>query len=156
MRIVTGSEEETKKAGFRLGTVLKRLSRGCTVFLYGEMGAGKTTFIKGFASAFGILEKDIGSASFVIVAEYETSPPFYHIDLYRINKAEDVDALGIWDYIDSDGIAVIEWAERLSEIPENAIKVRINYIDENSREIITEGVDEEDRHYMQGRKVGTC
>lgn len=139
IRIITNSPKETEDLGFRLGRYLKENKR-VNVFLYGDLGAGKTTFIKGIASAFGIHAADIGSASFVIVAEYETLPPFYHIDLYRIENERDIDALGIWEYLES-GISVVEWADRLPDVHEGAVNVRIKYIDENSREIIIEGIN---------------
>jgi tRNA threonylcarbamoyladenosine biosynthesis protein TsaE len=148
MRIITKSPLETVSVGLKLGRLLKLRSKGGTVFLYGDLGAGKTTLIKGIAFAFGIAERDIGSASFVIVIEHETFPPFYHIDLYRIEREEDIEAMGIWEYIDSGGVAVVEWAERLSEIPEDAIKIKINYVDENSREIFIEGIGETDWNNM--------
>lgn len=147
MKIITRSPGETEEIGLKIGNILKA-QRGATVCLYGDLGAGKTTLIRGIALAFGIPERDIGSASFVIVAEYETTPPFYHIDLYRVERENDIDDLGIWEYIGSGGIAVVEWAERLSELPEDAIKVRINYVDENSREVIIEGINEKDWHNM--------
>jgi tRNA threonylcarbamoyladenosine biosynthesis protein TsaE len=147
LKIITRSPGETEEIGLKIGNILKA-QRGATVCLYGDLGAGKTTLIKGIASAFGIPERDIGSASFVIVAEYETTPPFYHIDLYRVELENDIDGLGIWEYIGSGGIAVVEWAERLSELPEDAIKVRMNYVDENSREIIIEGINEKGWHNM--------
>ncbi|MCL0062507.1 tRNA (adenosine(37)-N6)-threonylcarbamoyltransferase complex ATPase subunit type 1 TsaE, partial [Thermodesulfovibrionales bacterium] len=142
-KIITASPEGTEGWGFKIGESLKIKEAGI-VFLYGDLGAGKTVFIKGIASALNIPKRDVGSASFVIVAEYETSPPFHHIDLYRLERDDDIEALGIWEYIDSDGITVVEWAERLSEVPEEilkeAIKVRISHCNENSREIIIEGV----------------
>ncbi len=141
LNINSESPSETEDIGLKLGLYLKKTLKSSPVFLYGDLGAGKTTFIKGFASAFGIPKKDIGSASFVIVAEYDTMPPFYHIDLYRIEKEEDADSIGVWEYIESEGIAVIEWSERLSYIPEGSVKVTITYKDENSREIIIEGVE---------------
>jgi tRNA threonylcarbamoyladenosine biosynthesis protein TsaE len=147
LKIITRSPGETEEIGLKIGNILKA-QRGATVCLYGDLGAGKTTLIRGIALAFGIPERDIGSASFVIVAEYETTPPFYHIDLYRVERENDIDDLGIWEYIGSGGIAVVEWAERLSELPEDAIKVRMNYVDENSREVIIEGINEKDWHNM--------
>lgn len=138
--IITKLPSETEDLGFRLGSFLK-IHGGKTVLLYGDLGAGKTTLIKGIASAFGIPERDVGSASFVIIAEYETTPPFYHIDLYRIEREDDLEGVGIWEYIESEGTTVIEWAERLSETPENSVKVTIKYIDESSREFIIEGID---------------
>jgi len=139
LRIITSSTKETEELGFKLGRYL-RASKMANVLLYGDLGAGKTTFVKGVASAFGIPPMDIGSASFVIVAEYDTQPPFYHIDLYRIENERDIEVLGIWEYLES-GVSVVEWAERLPEIHEGAVKVRLNYIDENSREVIIEGIE---------------
>ena len=141
VRIITRSPEETEHIGFRMGTFMESSARVKTVMLYGDLGAGKTTLIKGIASAFGIAKRDVGSASFVMVAEYETSPPFYHIDLYRLERPEAVDAAGIWEYIDTGGVAVIEWAERLAEVPDNAIKVHITHLSDQEREIIIDGVD---------------
>lgn len=141
MRVITKSQSETEDLGFELGRrLLKTDKKSGTVFLYGDIGAGKTAFVKGVASALNIPKRDVGSASFVIVAQYETSPPFYHIDLYRAEGEDDIEALGIWEYIDSGGIAVVEWAERLppeaQEIFEDVIKVKINYLGEGLREII--------------------
>jgi len=143
VRIISGCAGETEDAGFKLGTFLKSSGPIKTALIYGDLGAGKTTLIKGIASAFGIAKRDLGSASFVMVAEYETQPPFYHIDLYRLERPEAVDALGIWEYIDTGGIAVIEWAERLSVLPDNAIKIYITYVGEQEREIIIDGIDNE-------------
>src|SRR5208283_2838547 len=141
VRIISRSTVETEEIGFKLGTFLKSPAGAGTVMLYGDLGAGKTTLIKGIASAFGIEKRDVGSASYVMVAEYETSPPFYHIDLYRLESYAAVDAAGIWEYIDTGGVAVIEWAERLSGEPDKAVTVRISHVAENKREIVMDGVD---------------
>jgi len=138
VKIRSHGESETKAIGKRIGS---RLRQGDVVCLYGELGAGKTTLVKGIASALGIEEKDITSASFTIIAEYETPVPFYHIDLYRIGNDE-IGGLGLEEYLDSQGICVIEWAERAgSLIPERAIKVFIRGIDESTREIEIEGIE---------------
>ncbi|MFA5354849.1 MAG: tRNA (adenosine(37)-N6)-threonylcarbamoyltransferase complex ATPase subunit type 1 TsaE [Thermodesulfovibrionales bacterium] len=148
LRVTTGSQAETEELGRRLGRYLKERVKTGTVLLFGDLGAGKTTLIRGIASAFGIPERDIGSASFVIVADYETDPPFYHIDLYRVETEEDLDSLGIWEYIGTEGISVIEWSERLPEHPEDSIRVSIQYKEEDSREITLEGINEEDWGHM--------
>ncbi|MBI4689902.1 MAG: tRNA (adenosine(37)-N6)-threonylcarbamoyltransferase complex ATPase subunit type 1 TsaE [Nitrospirae bacterium] len=124
------------------------LKAGGVICLYGELGAGKTTFVKGIAEAAGIPANIVASASFVIVAEYNNEIPLYHIDLYRIEKDKDIDAAGIWDYIYSGGITVIEWAERLGEVPEDFIKVKFAIIDDKTRDITIEGIDEKDWDYM--------
>ncbi|MCX7794046.1 MAG: tRNA (adenosine(37)-N6)-threonylcarbamoyltransferase complex ATPase subunit type 1 TsaE [Thermodesulfovibrionales bacterium] len=151
MTIKSYSERETLEAGERLGRLLReklKKSRNLRPFvcLYGELGSGKTVFIKGLASAFGISPRDIGSASFVLASEYRSDPPFCHIDLYRIEDIEKEE--WIWDYIEKD-ICAVEWAERIKEIPENAIRVYIKTVKENEREITIEGISEEDWHNLK-------
>ncbi|MDX9714744.1 MAG: tRNA (adenosine(37)-N6)-threonylcarbamoyltransferase complex ATPase subunit type 1 TsaE [Dissulfurispiraceae bacterium] len=141
LRFISGSAEETQAIGNRLGRHIAQNCKGAVVCMYGDLGAGKTVFIKGIASYIGISDRDIGSASFVIVAEYETEPVFYHIDLYRIDSDAALDELGIWEYLDSDAITVIEWAERLGRMPEGAFSVEIKYTSEDEREIIIKGTD---------------
>lgn len=142
MTIKSSSEKETFQLGERLGRILRKKRNVRTIVcLYGDLGTGKTVFIKGLATAFGLSSRDIGSASFVIVAEYKTEPPFYHIDLYRIEDIEREE--WIWDYMER-GICAIEWAEKLKELPSDAIKVYIKSIKKNQREIEIEGISEED------------
>lgn len=138
LTLISNSEEETFEIGKRLGNLLGKRAIIC---LYGDLGSGKTVFIKGLANALGIPPREIGSASFVLAAQYKTEPPFSHIDLYRIEDIENED--WIWDYIDK-GICAIEWAERLGEVPEGSIKVHIKRINENKREVIIEGINKED------------
>ena len=96
--------------------------------------------VKGIASALGIDEREIVSASFTIIAEYDTIPRFSHIDLYRIEKDVEFAELGLWDQIGEDSISVIEWAEKAEGwLPEDMIKVRLKSIDENMREITIDG-----------------
>jgi tRNA threonylcarbamoyladenosine biosynthesis protein TsaE len=138
MKLLSKSDDETRDLGRKLG---KRLKRGDVVCLYGELGSGKTMMVKGIASAFGINERDITSASFTIIAEYDAGVPFYHIDLYRV-AAGKVSELGLREYLGGDGISVIEWAERAEgEIPDNSIKVSLNYADDNIREIEITGIE---------------
>jgi len=143
VKFQSNSEAETREIGFRLG---KKIKRGDVVCLYGELGSGKTTMVKGIARALGIRERDITSASFSIIVEYDSDIPFYHIDLYRVENNE-VASLGLHEYIGMEGISVIEWAERAEkEIPDNRIKVTLEYTGENSREIWVDGIslDKED------------
>ncbi len=152
VRVLTRGPEETVRAGRRLGRLL---GAGDTVCLHGDLGVGKTTFVKGVASALGLGEREITSASFTIVVEYETDPPFYHIDLYRLENRAELDSAGVYDYIGGDGIAVIEWAERADPgALEDAITVRINFLTGDEREIIIEGIDEKDRHHLQEGPAG--
>jgi len=128
---------ETKEIGRKIGI---KLRAGDVVCLFGELGTGKTTMVKGIASVIGLNERDITSASFTIVAEYRSFLPFYHIDLYRVEK-DRVDELGLHEYLYGDGISVIEWAERAeNEIPDKSIRVRLIHAGDNSRDIEIEGI----------------
>ena len=145
MHLESAGSDETRAIGNRLGRLL---SPGGVVCLYGDIGAGKTTLIKGLAAAFGIEERDITSASFTIIAEYDTEPPFYHVDLYRLHGGSDVEDIGLHEYIGGNGVTVIEWAERLGEPPHGAVTVRIDITGENERVLEIEGIDEEDWNHM--------
>ncbi|MEJ2684480.1 MAG: tRNA (adenosine(37)-N6)-threonylcarbamoyltransferase complex ATPase subunit type 1 TsaE [Candidatus Sulfobium sp.] len=142
MKLLSGSSEETEEIGYRLG---RKLKAGDVVGLYGDLGAGKTTMVKGIARAFGIERRDVTSASFTIIAEYRCTPPFFHIDLYRVGEGEDLDNTGIWECIGGGSVSVIEWAERLGKPPvRDYIKVIIEDGEKDVREITIEGVDEKD------------
>lgn len=138
MKLQSKSEAETMDIGRSIG---ERLKRGDVVCLYGDLGTGKTTMVKGIASSLGINERDITSASYTIIAEYDANGPFYHIDLYRLTP-EQVPDLGLHEYLGSDGISVIEWAERAGdELPDDCIRVSLNHIEENLREIEIRGIE---------------
>jgi tRNA threonylcarbamoyladenosine biosynthesis protein TsaE len=138
MKLQSNSDSETREIGRRIG---ERLKRGDVVCLYGDLGAGKTTMVKGIASALGISERDITSASFTIIAEYDADVPFYHIDLYRLTP-EQVPDLGLHEYLGPDGISVIEWAERAEgEVPADSIRVSLYHKEEDLREIEIRGME---------------
>lgn len=140
---ISKGPEETKNIGFRLG---KRLKPGDVVGLYGELGSGKTTMVKGIAAAFGIDEREVMSASFTIISEYVTKPVFAHIDLYRIEDASELSGIGLWDQIGGDGISVIEWPEKAEKfLPGDMVRVMLKSINEQVREITIEGINENDR-----------
>lgn len=132
----TKSETATKKLGAELG---QSLQPGDTVCLYGGLGSGKTIFTKGIASALGIPEAQITSASFLLVAEHPGNIPLYHADLYRIEDPAQIDHLGLEEYPASGGITVIEWAERLpADFDGCTHKVSIGIVRGRQREIIIE------------------
>lgn len=145
MKLLSRSAEETSDCGVKLGRILKA---GNVVRLIGELGSGKTTFVRGVASALNIPGRDITSASFTIIAEYHgiirgKQVPFYHMDLYRINDASELDSIGLEEYIGGDGICIIEWAEKLGAV-EGSIAVKIDILGAQERRIGIEGIDEED------------
>lgn len=143
MRFRSTSLDRTEQIGQQIG---RCLISGDIVCLYGDLGTGKTTLVRGIASAFGIPARDITSASFTVIAEYPVEPVFYHIDLYRITNRDDLDSTGIWDLLGGDGIAVIEWAENLGEIDgrgRDIISIRLTDCGDSTREIILEGIHED-------------
>lgn len=131
--VITSSPEQTWRIGETLGA---RLGRGDTVCLYGDLGSGKTSFSYGIALGLEVKEQYITSPTFTFVNEYQGRVPLYHIDLYRLKGAEELENIGFEEYIGSDGVAVIEWAERAEdELPEERLSVYLRYVNENSREL---------------------
>jgi|WetSurMetagenome_2_1015567.scaffolds.fasta_scaffold351196_2 tRNA threonylcarbamoyladenosine biosynthesis protein TsaE len=131
---VTNSFEETQGLGCDFAKTLKK---GDIVCLYGDLGSGKTTFTQGLAVGLGIKNRII-SPTFVIVRSYELGVMgFYHIDLYRIESADDMESLGIEEIINNkQGIVVIEWAEKLGKyLPRERIDIQFSYEKDDSRKI---------------------
>ena len=140
MKLLSRSPAETETVGYRVGRMLRT---GAIVKLYGDLGVGKTTMVKGIARAFGIPADAVVSPSFTIITEYESSPRFFHIDLYRIEGSDDLESTGIWDMIEKDAVTVVEWPEHAGdELPEDAVVIRIEHGKDDEREISIEGIDE--------------
>ena len=146
MRLISRSPDETERVGFRIGRLL---AAGDVVKVYGDLGAGKTTMIKGIARAFGIERDKVISPSFTIITEYEASPRFVHVDLYRIEGGIDLASTGFRDCFDDHSVVVVEWPEHGGdELPEDAVVVRITNTGLEEREIVIEGIDEEAWHNL--------
>ena len=105
---------------------------GMVICLDGELGSGKTLFVKGFAKSLGI-EENITSPTFNIVKEYQTGEmPLYHMDVYRLEDGDE--SIGFDDYFKSEGICIIEWAELIEDsLPNERLDIKIKVIDENTR-----------------------
>jgi tRNA threonylcarbamoyladenosine biosynthesis protein TsaE len=124
--ILSHSEEDTELAGAELG---KDLEPGSVVALFGGLGAGKTTFVRGLASAAGYKGR-VTSPTYVIVNEYPGRIPVFHFDMYRLKGPEELGELGWEDYLDRGGICVVEWAERIVGIlPEWTVRVTLLFPD---------------------------
>ena len=130
----TSSPEETIAAGRQLA---RQLAPGQMIILRGDLGAGKTTLTKGIAEGFAAArEEDVTSPTFTLVHEYRgPEVTLFHIDLYRLETEREIDAAGLEEYLTPDGVTVIEWAERLSEIPAGALRVEIEYLSDTERRI---------------------
>ncbi len=114
-----------------------------TVFaFYGDMGAGKTTFINALSRALGVEEDATGSPSFAIVNEYRsdtTAELIYHFDLYRLESVEEALDLGVEDYFDSGALCLIEWPERIDDIlPDDTVKVTVSVNPDGQRTLTVE------------------
>ncbi|MDG5766865.1 tRNA (adenosine(37)-N6)-threonylcarbamoyltransferase complex ATPase subunit type 1 TsaE [Balneolales bacterium ANBcel1] len=124
---------ETTAAGQRLA---EKLAPGDTVLLKGDLGAGKTHFVKGVARYFGVPEDEVQSPTFALVHEYPGSVPLYHLDCYRLNDADQAGQIGLDEYLYGDGICLIEWPEKIdSRLPDQYWVVEIRHINENTRDI---------------------
>ena len=130
----THSPEETQEIGVKIGC---QLNRGDVVALIGDLGVGKTCLTQGIARGAGVRQDEtVNSPSYILINEYEGKIPIYHIDLYRLEQLEDIIALGLEEYLEGDGICVIEWADRMGELlPESHIQVKIAGEDEFTRSI---------------------
>ena len=121
---ISNSVIQTIEIGRKLGALL---APGDVVCLDGDLGAGKTHFVKGIASHFGIDENLVNSPTFVIIQEYSGSLPVYHFDAYRIKNEQEAMDLGIEEYFGGEGVCVVEWSQHFGNlIPQDAIKVQIN------------------------------
>jgi tRNA threonylcarbamoyladenosine biosynthesis protein TsaE len=129
--ILSGSDAETEAAGAELA---RRLRPGARVLLYGELGAGKTAFVRGLASGLDIDPDEVSSPTFTLVQEYRGRLPLIHVDLYRLASGE-VDDLGL-DALAAQGVLAIEWAERMPRPDPGAIEVRLEHAGEDRRRIV--------------------
>jgi tRNA threonylcarbamoyladenosine biosynthesis protein TsaE len=128
VRIVeTNSPEETWELAAELAD---KLEAGTVIALHGDLGAGKTCFIQGFAAALGI-DEPITSPTYTLIGEYEGRLPLHHLDLYRLSGPEEALGLGLDEYFDVNGITAIEWAERAEGLlPDNLLHIEIKADDQ--------------------------
>ncbi len=141
MKKITSTLEETQSYGEEMG---KKALPGEVYLLFGELGAGKTSFVQGFAKGLGV-RKRIMSPTFVIMRSYSLGKgkSFNHVDLYRLNKG-DIEGVGVKDAVnDSSSITAIEWAERLDkENFNNGYKIYFSYHNlDGAREIKVERIN---------------
>ena len=136
------NEKQTAELGMKLGRCLKP---GDVVALFGEMGAGKTAFVRGIAAGMGVKE-DVSSPTFSLVNEYRASIPLCHFDMFRIRSWDDLESTGFFDYLDADAVLAIEWSENIAgALPADCIRVEIKKGTAlNEREITISGENDID------------
>jgi tRNA threonylcarbamoyladenosine biosynthesis protein TsaE len=131
--ITTHSVEETLAVGRQLAATLRK---GDVLAIAGDLGAGKTHLVKGIAAGLGIAQ-EATSPTFTLIHEYPGGKlPLYHIDLYRLDSPEEALKIGLDEYLDSNGVTVIEWADKFAElIPAKAQWIRLRALEGDLREI---------------------
>ncbi|MBS3917564.1 MAG: tRNA (adenosine(37)-N6)-threonylcarbamoyltransferase complex ATPase subunit type 1 TsaE [Deltaproteobacteria bacterium] len=135
-KVVFNSKSPTET--IRIGkTIGSSLQAGDVVALMGELGAGKTQFIKGLAQGSGVARSAyVSSPSFTLINEYKGKTPFYHIDLYRLKEEKEAEELGLEEYFLGEGITAVEWADRIpSLLPAEFLRVQIHYTGRQARSI---------------------
>ena len=138
-RFITNSPEETEALGARLA---RALEPGAVVAFTGDLGAGKTAFVRGLARGLGIRDR-VTSPTFTVVNEYEGGRlPLFHFDLYRLGSADELFDIGWEDYLARGGVCAVEWSERMEELLEpGTIRVDLRRGEDEDRRVITvEGV----------------
>ncbi len=140
MKFISNSEKETEKIAAKFA---KKLIGGEVLAMTGDLGAGKTAFTKGLAKGLAI-DKIVTSPTFVLMKTYKIGKlkktkvkSLIHIDAYRLNNGDELEAIGVKDYFNDKGcVTVIEWSERVKDIlPREAIKLDFRVIKDDSREI---------------------
>jgi len=143
-KLTTKNDQESHQLGMELA---KELGQGGVLCLYGDLGAGKTTFTQGLAKALGIDQK-VSSPTFVLMREYAfgDSKKLYHIDLYRLESLLEAKSIGIVEILqNNNNVVVIEWPEKVeSLLPKNRWEVRIVSTGPETREILIEHIEEKD------------
>ncbi|MDQ4074915.1 MAG: tRNA (adenosine(37)-N6)-threonylcarbamoyltransferase complex ATPase subunit type 1 TsaE [Chloroflexota bacterium] len=127
------SPAQTRRFGSRLGALVQP---GDVILLRGDLGSGKTHFAQGIAQGLGVTEP-VRSPTFTLINEYQEGRiPMYHIDLYRLEGDEEIATIGLEEYLDADGVVVVEWPEKGERwLPEDALHLYLEHVDDHSRSL---------------------
>jgi tRNA threonylcarbamoyladenosine biosynthesis protein TsaE len=141
--IHTRSEEETVALGEELAA---QLPAKCVVLLIGNLGAGKTTLAKGLVKGLGAAHPDeVSSPTFTLIHEYGAK--VYHVDLYRLDRAEQVASIGLDEIFEREAVVLVEWGERFMELmPEERVEIRLRAVGDGEREILISARMHTDEH----------
>ena len=136
MQYITNAPEETEAVA---AAFAQTLTPGTVIAYEGDLGAGKTAFTRGLAKGLGITDI-VTSPTYTIVNEYLTGRlPLFHFDMYRLASSDDLFDIGWDDYLERNGVCAVEWSENVADAMEDAVRVRIEKLDENTRKITIEG-----------------
>ena len=138
MEFLTHSPAQTEAVGAALGKIL---NPGTILAYEGDLGAGKTAFTRGLARGLGCTDM-VTSPTYTIVNEYLSGRlPLFHFDMYRLHSSDDLWDIGWEDYLERGGVCAVEWSENVKDAMEDAIRVRIEKVGDESRRITIEGGD---------------
>ena len=138
MVYLSRNEADTESLGARLAAALP--AGGAVIALYGELGAGKTAFVRGLARGLGV-DAAVTSPTFTIVNEYPGDRELFHFDMYRLGSADELFDIGWEDYLAREGVCAVEWSENVpGAFDGSEIRVTIDKTSEDTRRITVEGV----------------
>ena len=138
MEFITNSPAETEAVGISLAS---KLRPGAVIAYEGDLGAGKTAFTRGLAKGLGCTDP-VTSPTYTIVNEYLSGRmPLFHFDMYRLTSSDDLWDIGWEDYLERGGVCAVEWSENVQDAMEDAIRIRIEKVGDESRRITIEGGD---------------
>ncbi|MGI8589036.1 MAG: tRNA (adenosine(37)-N6)-threonylcarbamoyltransferase complex ATPase subunit type 1 TsaE [Chloroflexia bacterium] len=139
--VISHSTEQTRRIGVRLAVLLMP---GDLILLEGALGTGKTTLAQGIAHGLGVETGYVTSPTFTLINEYPARLTLYHVDLYRLDTEQQARELGLSDYVEGEGVTVIEWPERaLGFLPKEHLTVYLSDMTETKREL---------RFHAEGRR----
>jgi tRNA threonylcarbamoyladenosine biosynthesis protein TsaE len=130
-KLLSSSESETMDFASQFASTIKP---GDVICLKGDLGAGKTHFVKGFAGAFGVPPDQVSSPTFTIIQEYHGTIPVYHFDFYRLKSPKEALEIGAEEYFYSDGVSIVEWPDKIGTLlPSHSIFVSLTHKGGNKR-----------------------
>ena len=130
-KFISRSEQETRSVAREFAGKLRGDEKIC---LIGPFGSGKTTFVRGFVSAFGLDSREVQSPTFTLVREYGENKKIYHVDLYRLEKESEIFEAGIHELLGTDELVLIEWADRLKNFsPNPCIVIHFSHQEDQTR-----------------------
>jgi tRNA threonylcarbamoyladenosine biosynthesis protein TsaE len=133
IQLSSNNEAATLRIGEQLAEILEP---GSVVGLVGTLGAGKTRLVQAICAGLGVDTDQVNSPTFVLIQEYEGRLPVYHFDTYRLRDIDEFLELGADEYLQGDGVCLIEWADRMADVlPQDRLTVEIEIVGENQRAI---------------------